>query len=113
MGVKELNISELGSVIRPLLEPINASQVWTTDDRSLYSFLCLKQIAGNSKKVTQPSVHDEKTGCCRESEGNGVSMGEGGEGRPGTPERGKDKQSVPNKGRDNKGKDEEDQQSRT
>jgi hypothetical protein len=51
--------------------------------------------------------------CCLGSEGNGVSVGEGGEGGPSLPERGKDKQSVPIKGRDNMGKDEEDQQSRT
>jgi hypothetical protein len=58
-------------------------------------------------------VSDEKAGCCLESEGNGVSMGEGGEGGPSPPERGNDKQSVPNKGRDNMGKDEEDQPSWT
>ncbi len=45
--------------------------------------------------------------------GNGVSMGEGGEGGPGPWEGRKDKQSVPNKGRDNMVKDKEDQPSRT
>jgi hypothetical protein len=40
-------------------------------------------------------------------------VGEGSEGGPGPPERGKDKQSMPNKGRDNMGKDEEEQSSRT
>jgi hypothetical protein len=40
-------------------------------------------------------------------------MGEGVEGGPGPPRGGKDKQSVPNKGRDNMGKDEEEQPSRT
>jgi hypothetical protein len=35
-------------------------------------------------------------------------MGEGGEGGPSPPEDGKDKQSMPNKGRNNLGKDEED-----
>ncbi len=54
---------------------------------------------------------DEETGCCLGSEGNGVSVGKGGRGGPGPPERGKDKQSVPNKGRDSMGKDEEDQPS--
>jgi hypothetical protein len=41
-------------------------------------------------------------------EGNGVSLGEGGEGGPVLPGGGKDKQSVLSKGRDNMGKDEED-----
>ncbi len=52
-------------------------------------------------------------GCCLGSDGNGVGTGKGGKGRPGPPEGGKDKQSVPNKGRDNMGKDEEDQPSQT
>ncbi len=56
---------------------------------------------------------DEETGCCLGSEGNGVNVGKGGRGGPGPPERGIDKQSVPNKGRDNMGKDEEDQASQT
>jgi hypothetical protein len=55
---------------------------------------------------------DMETGCCLGSEGNGVSVGEGSEGGPGPPERGKDKQLMPNKGRDNMGKDEEEQPSR-
>jgi hypothetical protein len=38
------------------------------------------------------------------------SLGEGG---PGPPERGKDKQSMPSKGRDNMEKDEEEQSNRT
>ncbi len=54
-----------------------------------------------------------ETGCCLGSEGNGVSVGEGSEGGPGPLERGKDKQSMPNKGRDNMGKDEEEQSIRT
>jgi hypothetical protein len=41
-------------------------------------------------------------------EGNGVSLGEGGEGGPGPLEGGKDKQSVLTKGRDIMGKDKED-----
>jgi hypothetical protein len=57
-------------------------------------------------------VHDIEVGCCLGSEGNGVSLGERGEGGPGPPGGGKDKQSVLNKGRDNMGKDEEDQPSR-
>ncbi len=56
---------------------------------------------------------DVEVGCCLGSEENGVSMGGGGEGGPGTPGGRKDKQSVPNKGRDNIGKDEEDQSSWT
>ncbi len=59
------------------------------------------------------SVPDEKTGRCLGSEGNGVSTEKGGRGGPSPPERGKDKQSVPNKGRDNMGQDEEDQPGRT
>ncbi len=59
--------------------------------------------------VTVPNM---KAGCCLGSEGNGVSMGEGGEEGQGPPGGRKDKQSVPNKGRDNMGKDEEDQPSR-
>ncbi len=54
---------------------------------------------------------DVEVGCCLGSEGNGISVGEGGKGRPGPPERGKDKQSMPNKGRDNMGKDEDNQPS--
>ncbi len=56
---------------------------------------------------------DVETGCCLGSEGNGVSLGEGSEGGPGPPGGRKDKQSVLNKGRDNMGKDEEDQSSQT
>ncbi len=52
------NISELGSVIRPLLELINTSQVWATDDWALHSSLCLKQIGGHREKVTQPSMYE-------------------------------------------------------
>ncbi len=55
---------------------------------------------------------DVEAGCCLGSEGKGVSVGKGGEGRPGPPEKGKNKQSMPKKGRDNMGKDEEDQPSR-
>jgi hypothetical protein len=58
-------------------------------------------------------VPDAEAGCCLRSEGNGVSLGEGGEGGPGPPGGGKDKQSVLSKGGENKGKDEEDQASRT
>jgi hypothetical protein len=50
-------------------------------------------------------------GCCLGSEGNEVSMGEGSEGGPRPPERGKDKRLMPNKGRDNMGKDKEEQSS--
>jgi hypothetical protein len=48
-------------------------------------------------------------GCCLGSEGNGVSVEEGSKGGPGPPERGKVKQLMPNNGRDNMGKDEEEQ----
>jgi hypothetical protein len=40
-------------------------------------------------------------------------MGERGEGRPGLPERGKDKQSMSSKGRKNIEKEEEEQSNRT
>ncbi len=43
------------------------------------------------------------------SEENGVSMGGGGEGGPGPPETGKDKQSMLSKGADNMEKDEKEQ----
>jgi hypothetical protein len=58
-------------------------------------------------------VPDVEAGHCLGSEGNGVSVGEGGEGRPSPPKRGKDKQSMSSKGRDNMGKDKEDQPSQT
>ncbi len=48
-----------------------------------------------------------EAGYCLESEGNGVSLGEGGEGGPGPPVGRKDKQSVLSRGRDNMAKDEE------
>jgi hypothetical protein len=54
-------------------------------------------------------VPDMRAGRCL---GNGVSLGEGGEGGPG-PLRGEgDKQSVLNEGRDNMDKDEEERASR-
>ncbi len=46
-------------------------------------------------------VPDMGTGCCLGPAGNGVSIEGGGEGRPGPPERGKDKQLMPSKGGDN------------
>jgi hypothetical protein len=58
-------------------------------------------------------VPDVETGYCLGSEGNRVSMGEGGEVGPSPPGKGKDKQSMPNKDRDNMGKDKEDQPSQT
>jgi hypothetical protein len=58
-------------------------------------------------------VPDVEAGCFLGSEGNGVSVGEGGEGGLDPPERGKDQQLMPNKGRDNMWKDKEDQTSQT
>jgi hypothetical protein len=59
------------------------------------------------------SVPDMGAGRCLGPEGNGVSLGNGGEGGPG-PSRGKeDKQSVLSEGRYNMEKDEEEQASRT
>jgi hypothetical protein len=43
------------------------------------------------------TVPDMEAGCCVGSEGNGVSLGERGEGGPAPPGGGKDKQSVLNK----------------
>jgi hypothetical protein len=54
-----------------------------------------------------------EAGNCLGSEENVVSVGERTESRPRLPERGKDTQSMPNKGRDNMGKDEEEQSDRT
>jgi hypothetical protein len=54
------------------------------------------------------TVPDIGVGRCLRPEGNGVSLGEGGEGEPGPPGGGKDKQSVLSEGRDNMGQDEED-----
>ncbi len=42
-----------------------------------------------------------ETGCCLGPERNGVSIGGGVEGGPRLPEKGKDKQLMPNKGGDN------------
>jgi hypothetical protein len=53
-----------------------------------------------------------ETGCCLDPERNGVSKGGGDEGGPGMLERGKDKLLMPNKGRDNMGKDDEEQPNR-
>ncbi len=50
-------------------------------------------------------VPDVESGFCLGSEGNGVSMGEGGKGEPGPPEEGIDKQLMTNKGRNNMGKE--------
>jgi hypothetical protein len=52
-------------------------------------------------------VPDMGAGCCLGPEGNGVSLGGGGEGGPGPPRSMKDKQSVLSKGRDNIDKDKE------
>ncbi len=65
---------------------------------------------GASKKIFVPDI---EAGCSLGPEGNGVSLREGGEGGPGPPGGGKDKQSVLSEGRDNMGKDEEDRTSRT
>jgi hypothetical protein len=54
-----------------------------------------------------------ETGCCLGPEMNGVSIGGGVEGGPGLPEKGKDKQLMPNKGGDNMERDEEEQPNRT
>ncbi len=56
------------------------------------------------EKTREVNVPDVEASCCLGSEVNGVSVGEGGEGWPGPPERGKDYQSMPNKSRDNMGK---------
>jgi hypothetical protein len=48
-----------------------------------------------------------RAGPCLGPEGNGVSSGEGGEGAPGLPRRGEDRQSTPSKKGDNMEKEEE------
>ncbi len=48
---------------------------------------------------------DMETGYCLDPEGNGVGLGGGGEAVPGPPEKGKDRQLKPTKGRDNMEKD--------
>jgi hypothetical protein len=50
-------------------------------------------------------VSHKGAGCCLRPEGNGVSLGEGGEGEPEPPGGEKDKQSTLREGRDNMGKD--------
>ncbi len=52
-------------------------------------------------------VPDMGAGCCLGPEGNGVSLGEGGEGGPSPPGGGEDKQSVLSEGRNNRDKDNE------
>jgi hypothetical protein len=69
-----------------------------------------KKIKVQNKKSSFPDV---EAGYCLGSEEYGVSSGEVGEGGPCPPGDGKDKQSVLSEGRDNMGKDEEDQTSRT
>ncbi len=66
-----------------------------------------------ASKLWGPSVPDVEAGYCLGSQGNGVSSEERGEGGPGPPGDGKDKQSVLSEGRDNMGKDKEDQTSQT
>ncbi len=57
-------------------------------------------------------VPDMRAGRCLEPVGNGVSLGEEGEGGPGPPRSKGDQQLVLNKGRDNMDKDEEERASR-
>ncbi len=56
---------------------------------------------------------DIGAGRCLGPEGNGVSVGKGGEGGHGPPKGEGDKQSVLNEGRDNMKKDEEEWASQT
>jgi hypothetical protein len=65
-----------------------------------------------SRKLRVVIVTVMEMGCCLGSEGNGVSMGGWGEGGPRLPERGKDKESMPSKDRDNMEKDEKEQSNR-
>jgi hypothetical protein len=67
-------------------------------------------IQTNFKKLAI-DVPDTRAGHCLEPEGNGVSLGEGGERGPGPPRGEGDKQSVLNRGRDNMDKDEEERAS--
>ncbi len=54
---------------------------------------------------------DVRSGSCLGPEGNGVSLGEGGEGGPSPPRSKGDEQSVLNEGRDNMDKDKEERAS--
>ncbi len=67
-------------------------------------------MANNMGKVVCLTWKRAVAGGLREM---GSALGKGGEGGPSPPERGKDKLSVPNKGRDNMGEDEENHPSRT
>jgi hypothetical protein len=69
--------------------------------------VALSAFQRQQEKSARVSVPDMKAGWCLGSEENRVSMGEGSEGWPTPPERGRGKQLMPNKGRDNIGKDEE------
>jgi hypothetical protein len=66
-----------------------------------------------SKRNEEVLVPDMGAGHCLRPEGNGVSLAERGKGGPGPPGGRKDKQSLLSEGRDNMGKDEEDQASQT
>jgi hypothetical protein len=90
----------IGVIIRNIIKTIVSKKI------------CLRIVTLNLLTL-EVIVTDVKAGCCLGSEGNGVCAGEEGEGGSGPPERGKDKQSMPNKGRDNMGKEEEDQPSQT
>ncbi len=63
-------------------------------------------------KCCKSAVPDMRAGRCLGPEGNGVSLGEGGEGGPGPPRGEDDNQSVLREGRDNMDKDEKEQASR-
>jgi hypothetical protein len=79
--------------------------------RFLVSLLCTVRCVFPSRR-SNISVPDMGAGCCLEPEGNGVSLGEGGEGGPSPPRGEGDKQSVLSKGRDNMDQDEEERASR-
>jgi hypothetical protein len=71
---------------------------------------------GAKKECSDPGkgcVPDMGPCCCLDQEGNGAGLGEGGEAGTGLPEREKDRHLKPSEGRDNMGKDEEEQPIRT
>jgi hypothetical protein len=100
-------------VICPHILACFCSDVYVTSVLKIQSQSQLPQVLELGQTSQTVPVPDVEASCCLGSEGNGVSRGGRGRGRPSPPGGSKDKQSVLNKGRDNMGKDEEDQQCRT
>jgi hypothetical protein len=67
------------------------------DSKNFKQIITRRLPTEGKEKLQVVGVPDMETGCCLGSEGNRISMGVGGEGRSGPPEKGKDKQSMPSK----------------